>query len=70
MKYSELDHVWKKIFEDEWESLCRGSKAIAAVIVYPHHQPVNDGKRIGVGFGPIELDDRIRPNGEQENEKR
>ena len=32
MKYSDLSHVWKEIYKAEWESVCRGSKAIAAMI--------------------------------------
>ena len=32
MKYSDLSHVWKEIYQAEWESVCRGSKAIAAMI--------------------------------------
>lgn len=44
MKYSELNHVWKKIFEDEWESLCRGSKAIAAVIVDENGSIISEGR--------------------------
>ena len=33
MKFIELAIHWKRIFELEWESVCEGSKAIAAVIV-------------------------------------
>ena len=44
MKYSELDHVWKKIFEAEWESLCHGSKAIAAVIVDDNGNIISEGR--------------------------
>ena len=33
MKFEELDIIWQKIFEMEWESVCHQSKAIAAVIV-------------------------------------
>lgn len=32
MLYNELPTQWQRIFELEWESLCMGSKAIAAVI--------------------------------------
>ena len=32
MKYSDLSHVWKEIYKAEWESVCRGSKAMAAMI--------------------------------------
>lgn len=33
MKYSDLDVYWKRIFELDWQSVCEGSKAIAALIV-------------------------------------
>ena len=33
MKYSELQHPWNRIFELSWQSVCVGSKAIAAVII-------------------------------------
>ena len=33
MKYSELQHPWNRIFELSWQSVCKGSKAIAAVIL-------------------------------------
>ena len=33
MKYSELQHPWNRIFELSWQSVCAGSKAIAAVIL-------------------------------------
>ncbi len=29
MKYRDLDIYWKRIFELNWESLCKGSKAIS-----------------------------------------
>lgn len=47
MKFSELDDIWKKIFEMEWESVCNKSKAIAAVIVD------ENGKIISVGRNKI-----------------
>ena len=47
MKFSELDDIWKRIFEMEWESVCNKSKAIAAVIVD------ESGKIISVGRNRI-----------------
>lgn len=47
MKFSELDDIWKRIFEMEWESVCNKSKAIAAVIVD------ESGKIISVGRNKI-----------------
>ena len=47
MKFSELDDIWKRIFEMEWESVCNKSKAIAAVIVD------ENGKIISVGRNKI-----------------
>lgn len=44
MKYSELSTPWKRIFELEWESLCKGSKAIAAVIVDEEGDIVSEGR--------------------------
>ena len=44
MKYSELSTPWKRIFELEWESLQKGSKAIAAVIVNEEGEIVSEGR--------------------------
>jgi len=33
MKFSELQHPWNRIFELSWQSVCKGSKAISAVIL-------------------------------------
>lgn len=33
MKFIDLDIYWKRIFELSWQSVCEGSKAIAALIV-------------------------------------
>lgn len=44
MKYAELTPQWKRIFELEWESLCKGSKAIAAVIVNEEGEIVSEGR--------------------------
>ncbi len=44
MKYAELAPQWKRIFELEWESLRKGSKAIAAVIVNEEGEIVSEGR--------------------------
>ena len=44
MKYCELDHIWKRIFESEWESLCHKSKAIACVIVDEENNIISEGR--------------------------
>ncbi len=44
MKYSELPKQWKRIFDLEWQSVCEGSKAIAAVIVDENGEIVSEGR--------------------------
>lgn len=44
MQYAELPIHWKRIFELEWESICEGSKAIAAVIVDDNGKIVSEGR--------------------------
>ena len=44
MKYEELPLWWKRIFELEWESVCEGSKAIAAVIVDDEGKILSEGR--------------------------
>lgn len=44
MKYSDLPLHWKRIFELEWESLCEGSKAIAAVITDENGNIISEGR--------------------------
>jgi len=44
MKFTELAIHWKRIFELEWESICEGSKAIAAVIVNEVGEIVSEGR--------------------------
>lgn len=44
MKYKELDKYWRRIFELEWESLCEGSKAIAALIVSDSGEIISEGR--------------------------
>lgn len=51
MKYSDLNEIWKRIFEAEWESLCNKSKAIAALIVDEEGVIISEGRnRIGECF--------------------
>lgn len=44
MKYGELDLCWKRIFEMEWDSLCEGSKAIAALIMSDNGEIISEGR--------------------------
>lgn len=44
MKYRELPPQWQRIFELEWESVCEGSKAIAAVIVNEEGEIISEGR--------------------------
>lgn len=44
MKYSDLSHVWKEIYKAEWESVCRGSKAIAAMITDENGEIISSGR--------------------------
>ena len=44
MKYTELPIHWKRIFELEWQAVCEGSKAIAAVIVDENGAIVSEGR--------------------------
>lgn len=44
MRYAELPIQWKRIFELEWESVCEGSKAIAAVIVNEKGEIISEGR--------------------------
>lgn len=44
MKYCELNPIWKRIFESEWESLCKKSKAIAALIVDENDMIISEGR--------------------------
>lgn len=44
MRYSELDNIWKKIYMNEWESLCHKSKAIAALIVDEDGNVISEGR--------------------------
>jgi len=44
MKYKELPIWWQRIFELEWQSICEGSKAIAAVIVDENGEIVSEGR--------------------------
>lgn len=44
MRYCELDDIWKRIFTKEWESLCKKSKAIAALIVDEKGNVISEGR--------------------------
>lgn len=44
MRYQELDEYWKRIFQLEWESVCEGSKAIAALIVSEDGEIISEGR--------------------------
>ena len=44
MKYSELQHPWNRIFELSWQSVCNGSKAIAAVILSEDGKIISEGR--------------------------
>ena len=44
MTYHELDLHWQKIFEMEWNSLCEGSKAIAALIISDTGEIISEGR--------------------------
>jgi tRNA(Arg) A34 adenosine deaminase TadA len=53
MRFGELDSFWKRIFELEWESLCQGSKAIAALIVSDDGKIISEGRnKIGENLIP------------------
>lgn len=48
LQYNELPEVWKRVFALAWQSLCLGSKAIAAVIVNEQGEIISEGRnRIG-----------------------
>jgi len=44
MRYDKLPIPWKRIFELEWQSVCEGSKAIAAVIVNERGEIISEGR--------------------------
>ena len=44
MKFSELQHPWNRIFELSWQSVCEGSKAIAAVILSEEGEIISEGR--------------------------
>lgn len=53
MRFGALDFYWKRIFELEWESLCHGSKAIAALIVSDDGTIISEGRnKIGESLIP------------------
>ena len=44
MQYSELQHPWNRIFELSWQSVCAGSKAIAAVILSEEGEIISEAR--------------------------
>lgn len=53
MRYQELDTYWKRIFYLEWISLCKGSKAIAAILVSTEGEIISEGRnKIGEAIIP------------------
>lgn len=44
MKYSDLQHPWNRIFELSWQSVCAGSKAIAAVILSEDGEIISEAR--------------------------
>ena len=46
MRYAELPKHWQRIFELEWQSLCEGSKAIAAVITDNDGNIISEGRNM------------------------
>ena len=44
MKFCELQHPWNRIFELSWQSVCNGSKAIAAVILSEDGKIISEGR--------------------------
>ncbi|MBR6044597.1 MAG: nucleoside deaminase [Ruminococcus sp.] len=43
-RFEELSRPWQRIFELEWESLCQGSRAIAAVIADAEGNIISEGR--------------------------
>lgn len=53
MNYNELDQYWKIIFQLEWDSVCEGSKAIAALIISDTGRIISEGRnKIGTSQIP------------------
>lgn len=46
MTYSELPKVWQRVFGLEWQSVCEGSKAIAAVIADSDGNILSEGRNM------------------------
>lgn len=44
MRYNDLQHPWNRIFELSWQSVCAGSKAIAAVILSESGEIISEGR--------------------------
>ena len=46
MRYAELPQQWQRIFALEWLSVCKGSKAIAAVITDENGNIISEGRNM------------------------
>ena len=46
MRYAELPQHWQRIFALEWLSVCKGSKAIAAVITDENGNIISEGRNM------------------------
>ena len=44
MRYNDVESPWKRIFELSWQSICAGSKAIAAVILSEDGEIISEGR--------------------------
>ena len=44
MRFNELQHPWNRVFELSWQSVCKGSKAIAAVILSEDGTIISEGR--------------------------
>lgn len=44
MKYRDLDIYWKRIFELNWESLCKGSKSISALLIDENGKIISEAR--------------------------
>jgi len=44
MKFCELDEIWKRIYTLDWEGLCKGSKAIAALVIDEKGKIISEGR--------------------------
>lgn len=53
MRYIEVTEIWQRVFGLAWQSLCKGSKAIAAVLVNEQGEIISEGRnRVGEACSP------------------